>query len=189
MEVSFCSIYCSNTNTIHHHFENHLQTDSNYRLIIGSLWYCDNISQTDYSYLTVPHSINYSSERVSDLCLPSHTVWCVRCDVAYSVERSVLCKLVCQLLFPGLLPCGTLTELQMIYQKLYVWLRVPLSCSGALQISTAKLWSFYECQWYDFPWGRLHTNLPRMCGLKLKGIGSFFSLEGGKRCRPIWAWF
>ena len=116
------------------------------RLIIGSLWYCDNISQTEHSYPTVPHSINYSSERCSDLCLPSHTVWCVRCDVAYSVERSVLCKLVCQLLFPGLLPCGTLTELQMVYQKLYAnvhsnslyietgtkSLRVPLSCSGAL---------------------------------------------------------
>ena len=27
---------------------------------------------------------------------------------------------------------------------------------------------------------------PRMCGLKLEGNGSFLSLEGGKRCPPIW---
>ena len=27
---------------------------------------------------------------------------------------------------------------------------------------------------------------PRMCGPKLEGNGSFLSLEGGKRCPPIW---
>ena len=39
------------------------------------------------------------------------------------------------------------------------------------------------------PGGRLHTILPRMCGLKFEGNGSFLDQEGGKRSPAIWVYF